>query len=98
MYPYKEEGYLKPMFPYIGSIPETEKYLATETKMLESISKTAKAFQKLYKDKNVYQNVWKEALPEVLGQVLEGNERKASELAAIAFLERKGYTITKESV
>lgn len=96
MYPYKEEGYTKPIFPYIGSIPETEKYLATEDTMLKSIRKTAEAFSKLYKNKNCYQNVWKEALPEILGQVLEGNDRKASELAAITFLERKGYTITKE--
>jgi len=77
-------------------MPETEKLYKAEEKRNEAIFKSAEAFKKLYEKKGLYQDIWKEAMPETLTQVLEGFDRQAAELAAIAFLERRGYTITKE--
>jgi len=95
MNPYEKEGYLKPVIPYVQRSPETEKLHKAEENMIEAIFKTTQAFRSIFKTKGLYQHIWKEALPEVLVQALEGFDRPAAELAAIAFLEKQGYTITK---
>lgn len=96
MNPYQNEGYRKPTFPYIARFDKTEKLYKAEERLHKALEQTANALKDLYKEKNQYQHYWKEALPEVLAQLFETHDHKAAELAAIAYLEMKGYTITKE--
>lgn len=38
---------------------------------------------------------WTHSLPEQIAATLESFDKQASEIAAIAWLERRGYTVTK---
>jgi len=98
LYPYKEEGYQKPTFPHIANTSETEKYLAIESRAIDAIEKAMEGLQTLYKKHDFYQNKWKEACPEILAQMLMSYTHRASELAAIAYLERQGYVIRERTV
>lgn len=96
-----DEGYKMPTSPRIGRIRETEKLYRIEDKRNDLITESAEELKELYAHSNLenhrhmYQDIWKEAIPEQLRNVLESFDTNASILAAVSFLESKGFTITE---
>lgn len=91
--PYEKDGYVLPIGPAIGRSSTTEDLYDAEEKVVQSIHEAAEEFQKLW-DEN--KGFYEECIPEVLLQMLESFDNKASELAAISFLLKHGYEIVRK--
>lgn len=86
-----KKGYRKPLVPYIANMPETQKLYTAEQKVTDSLIKAAEELKKLYSEREInYNNLWKEAIPEEIYQLLDSVESDAAIIAAVTFLEKKG--------
>lgn len=81
--------YRKPTCPYIGRGPSTEKLYKLEEKSHEVFKKCAQELGKVLG----LEDFWREILPEAMFSFLDGWDRSAGIIAAIAFLERQGYDV-----
>jgi hypothetical protein len=94
--PYEKEGYVYPVAPCISRMKETAKLYKLEDKVIEVIKAATEEFKNVYVERpNIYKDFWKECLPEELRQTLNRFDSKASELAAISYLQSRGYEISK---
>jgi hypothetical protein len=82
--------YRKPTMQSIGS--DAEKLYALETKRNELIKQAASEQGKILGFSA--DQFWTHSLPEQLASVLGSFDKNAASIAAIAFLEKEGFTIT----
>jgi hypothetical protein len=94
--PHEKEGYKYPKSTLIGISDETVRLYNEEEAVIETIKSAAKELQKLSKYDTDYTDFWKGCVPQELFTVLESFDSKASDLAAISYLEERGYCVTKE--
>lgn len=87
------EKYTKPTPCFIGDSAGSRKLYAAEAKRSVLIGQCAAEWSKIMGvDKAEY---WKRAIPQALYDIFDGYEMGAAVVAAEAFLERYGYTITR---
>lgn len=80
--------YRKPFKTFIGS--EARKLYRLEEKRNKLIIDTATELMNVLG----FTELWKEAIPQTLYDTLESFDQEAAKLAAIAFLESRGYDVS----
>jgi len=89
---YPAQKYRKPINPFIGRGDTSERLYQLEEKAHSTFKTAAEELGKvLGQDKKFF---WTETLPEALYSFLDGWDHCAGEQACIAFLEKRGFTIT----
>lgn len=85
--------YVKPTNPFIGRGDETEALYQREEKRDETFRAAAESLGRVLKHEP--KEFWVKTLPEALYSLLDHWDHHAGELACIAFLEKRGWTISK---
>lgn len=88
------EEYRKPTNPPIGYSEATKALYFLEGETNKAIKAAAHELGRFlgFTDKQF----WTHSIPEGLRAVLESFDNRAAELAAVAFLENRGYTVTRK--
>lgn len=89
-----EKGYVKPESVYVPSQRETAKLYDLETKLHEAVRACAEEWLRL-DERDLVKDFYKVGVPQTLFDLLLGYDRNAAHLAAIAYLEKEGYTVTR---
>jgi hypothetical protein len=87
----KTEDYQAPLGPCIPSGEETEELYRLEEEQGEALRQAAIELGRVLGYRST--QLWTHTYPEALLTVLEGHDTRASELAAIVYLRKRGYTV-----
>jgi len=86
--------YVKPSLVRIERTNRTERLYTQEGKRNDLLIDAAREWLKVQEKPE--DALWNEAIPQALYDLLESFDPQASELAAQAYLESIGYTVSKE--